>query len=232
MNASPLRSPLLEQGEAYTFTFQLPGTYNYLCSPHPYMTGEIRVVGAADGSVTFPETGFSVRGPFLSYWRAHGLEFGDYNVSYAESLALFGFPISEEREERLEDGRTYRVQYFECARFELHPENAGTEFEVLLGQFGRRLYPADPPAPRRADATYFPETGHNLDGRFRDFWNENGGLAVFGYPLSEEIRERLEDGREYRVQYFERARFELHPEARAPYDVQLGQFGRRILAGR
>ena len=34
----------------------------------------------------------------------------------------------------------------------------------------------------------------------------------------------------YRVQYFERARFEQHPENRFPYDVLLGQFWRRIYA--
>ncbi len=41
----------------------------------------------------------------------------------------------------------------------------------------------------------------------------------------------LENGREYTVPYFERARFELRPENQAPYDVLLGQFGRRILKG-
>jgi hypothetical protein len=41
----------------------------------------------------------------------------------------------------------------------------------------------------------------------------------------------LEDGRPYEVQYFERARFERHPEVADPqYRVLLGQFGRRILA--
>ncbi len=38
------------------------------------------------------------------------------------------------------------------------------------------------------------------------------------------------DGKAYTVQYFERARFEWHPENPAPYDVLLGQFGRQILA--
>ena len=38
------------------------------------------------------------------------------------------------------------------------------------------------------------------------------------------------DGRTYRVQYFERARFEEHPENQPPFDVLLGQFGRQILA--
>jgi hypothetical protein len=40
----------------------------------------------------------------------------------------------------------------------------------------------------------------------------------------------LEDGNVYTVQYFERARFEYHPENAPPYDVLLGQFGRQILA--
>ncbi len=58
----------------------------------------------------------------------------------------------------------------------------------------------------------------------------NGDLAQFGYPLTEEITERLEDGNDYRVQYFERARFEHHPENPDPqYQVLLGQFGRHIL---
>jgi polysaccharide biosynthesis protein PslG len=57
-------------------------------------------------------------------------------------------------------------------------------------------------------------------------------LPQFGYPISEEIAETLEDGKSYTVQYFERARFEWHPENRPPYDILLGQFGRRILGNR
>ena len=37
------RSELLEQGESYNFTFNTVGTYEYICSPHPYMTGTIEV---------------------------------------------------------------------------------------------------------------------------------------------------------------------------------------------
>jgi hypothetical protein len=37
-------------------------------------------------------------------------------------------------EAQIEDGRL--VQYFERARFELHPEFAGTSYEVQLGQLG------------------------------------------------------------------------------------------------
>jgi hypothetical protein len=127
------------------------------------------------------------------------------------------------------------VQYFERTRLEYHPEHAGTPYEVLLGQFGWRILrertgrEGAPPAAALGGATYFPATGHNLQGRFLAYWEANGGLAQFGYPLTEEFEERLEDGSVYVVQYFERARFELHPENDRPDDVHLGQFGRRIL---
>jgi hypothetical protein len=155
---------------------------------------------------------------FLAYWRTHG------------GLAINGYPLSPEFEQQLADGKTYTVQYFERARFEYHPENAGTPYEVLLGQFGRRIHGVDPVAAPLPDALYFTETGHNLRAGFRAYWEANGGLAQFGYPLTEEFTETLEDGQQYTVQYFERARFEYHPEnAGTPYEVLLGQFGRRIL---
>ena len=48
----------------------------------------------------------------------------------------------------------------------------------------------------------FAETGHCIGGRFAQYWQKNGGLAVSGYPLSDELTEQ---GRT--VQYFERQRF-------------------------
>ena len=36
------------------------------------------------------------------------------------------------------------------------------------------------PAPTQSMALNFPETGQSLGGRFLDFWQHNGGLAVFG----------------------------------------------------
>lgn len=167
----------------------------------------------------FPETGFRVGGRFLAYWEAHG------------GLPLYGYPLTGEIRERLEDGREYSVQYFERARLEYHPENSDPRAQVLLGQFGRRIHPADPAAVALPDATYVAATGHNLRGRFLDYWGSQGGLAQFGYPISEELVETLDDGRPYTVQYFERARFEYHPENTDPqYQILLGQFGRRILA--
>jgi amicyanin len=39
----------LDQGESYSLTFTTPGTYDYLCTPHPMMTGRIVVVAAVAG---------------------------------------------------------------------------------------------------------------------------------------------------------------------------------------
>jgi amicyanin len=49
----------LEEGESYSLTFTTPGTYDYLCTPHPTMTGRIVVVAAAATAAptTAPATG-------------------------------------------------------------------------------------------------------------------------------------------------------------------------------
>jgi len=81
-------------------------------------------------------------------------------------------------------------------------------------------------------ARSFPETGHTLAGEFLTFWQQHGGLATFGYPITEEFdEESLIDGQTYRVQYFERQRFELHPENQPPYNVLLGLLGVEAMEG-
>jgi type VII secretion-associated serine protease mycosin len=82
-----------------------------------------------------------------------------------------------------------------------------------------------PPAP---GVLTFPETGHTLRGEFRRFWEANGGLPVFGYPITEEQVEQTAEG-SFTVQYFERNRFEFHPEKSAPYNVLLGRLGDTVL---
>ena len=79
------------------------------------------------------------------------------------------------------------------------------------------------PPPQR----YFPETRHTLDNSFLAYWERNGGLAVFGFPLTDEVEERSPDtGQMHAVQYFERQRFEYHPEMKGTrYEVLLGRLG-------
>lgn len=80
---------------------------------------------------------------------------------------------------------------------------------------------------RTASATYFPETGHSLEGQFKDYWGAHGGLAQFGYPLTDML---AEDGRS--VQYLERAVFEFWPENQSQYQVQLRLLGNILTADR
>ncbi len=86
-----------------------------------------------------------------------------------------------------------------------------------------------PPFASGAERAFFPETGHSLSGEFKRYWERQGGLAIFGFPTSEELVENGTDGQPYTVQYFERHRFEFHPEAAAPYNVQLSRIGDDVL---
>ncbi|HMA37510.1 MAG TPA: hypothetical protein VKY74_23860 [Chloroflexia bacterium] len=93
--------------------------------------------------------------------------------------------------------------------------------------------PVPSPGPNTATAIYFPQTGHILQAAFLQYWQSHGGLAAFGYPISEAYQEtNATDGKPYIVQYFERQRFEYHPEAPAAYRVLLGLLGVALVNGR
>jgi manganese oxidase len=115
-----------------------PGMWMYHCHFQDHasaMKGFFKVLPAGGGeqpapqtSRTFSETGKTVSGRFLDYWQNHG------------DLAQQGFPISDVIQEKSDlDGKTYQVQYFERAVFELHPENA-PPYDVLLSQLGTFRY--------------------------------------------------------------------------------------------
>src|SRR4051812_6586102 len=72
----------------------------------------------------------------------------------------------------------------------------------------------------------FEETGKTVCGRFLQYWEQHGGLAQQGFPISEALGEvSPTDGQTYTVQYFERAVLEYHPENNPPYDVLLTLLG-------
>ncbi len=172
-------------------------------------------------NIYFPETGHYLNDLFRPYWLRYG------------GLAQFGFPLTEAFEERNQaDNKIYTVQYFERARFEYHPELKNTSYEIQLGLLGSqyttgRQFAESAPFISTAQRYYFPETRHSLGGSFKRYWDKNGGLALYGYPISDEF---AENG--YTVQYFERNRFEYHPElSGTPFEVQLGLLGTIILEG-
>lgn len=183
----------------------------------------ISIIGTSSGVEEvhyFPETSHTIKGRFFAYWQAHG------------GLQQQGYPITEELTERNEsDGKSYTVQYFERAVFEYHPENQ-SPYDVLLSQLGtlryNERYGANAPNQRSSTENpyFFPKSGHTIGGAFRTYWEQYGGLMQFGYPISEEFQERSDlTGKTYKVQYFERAVFEWHPENQVPYEVLLTQLG-------
>jgi hypothetical protein len=165
----------------------------------------------------FTQTAHFLRGAFLAYWESHG------------AMPVLGAPITEAL---TEDGLV--VQYLERARLEWHPEiSSDPGNRVLLTRLGAimtesegMMFPPLPAGENTPTSVYFTQTSHNLANAFLTYWQRNGGLAVFGYPISEEVAETSPtDGKQYTVQYFERNRFEWHPENPQTYNVQLGLLG-------
>src|SRR5438093_5297660 len=74
----------------------------------------------------------------------------------------------------------------------------------------------------QTDRRCFPETGFCISGRIRAYWEQNGGLPVFGFPITAQ-ESALIEGQPLVIQWFERHRLELHPENPPPYNVLLGR---------
>lgn len=180
---------------------------------------------AADNSRFFPETGHTVSGKFLDYWNNNG------------GLPVFGYPITEAASETdSETGQVYLTQWFERNSFQLHPEHAGTKYEVQLGLLSKRLSanrikydPAFQPGSAKAGYLYFPQTRHYVSQLFYLYWQNNGSLDRLGFPIAEEQRETdPATGKVFLMQWFERARIEYHPENPGIYNVELGLLGNEI----
>jgi uncharacterized lipoprotein YbaY len=189
----------------------------------------------------FAETGYCISGRIREYWEQNG------------GLAVFGLPLGPQQALTTEGG-AIQAQWFERHRLELHPENPAP-YDVLLGRLGvDRLaqqgrdwqsFPRPDPA-EAGDAErcrLFSETGHVVCDAFLQAFRAYGlsfpgragvtyeeSLALFGLPISAPMTETI-DGKEYTVQWFERARFELHPENQPPYNVLFGRLGAELGGG-
>jgi hypothetical protein len=134
----------------------------------------------------FEQTGEYVVEPFLSYWKEN-----DGNTS-------IGPPVGP----AFSEGDGELRQFFRYARLELDSEE-----NVNRGLIGREMFGDPELPPDRAPgsgARQFDATGHYIRGTLRDFWEDNGGLGTFGYPISQEF----ETDQGY-AQYFERALIEV-----------------------
>ena len=211
-------------GKAATFDFVLNVTAAQSAQPTP--------AGGSQDSYMFKETGFAVSGDFWTAWQG--------GRSFEDSLYVNGLPVTAVRDEvSPTDGKTYKTQWFERARFEYHPENQPPS-NVLLGLLGVAAAKGrQNEAPFKAvsnpggGATWFSQTGHTVGDSsaggqaIAAFWARSGGVQQFGYPLSQPFMEvSKDDGKTYLVQYFERQRLEYHPENKGTrFEVLLGRLG-------
>lgn len=78
-------------------------------------------------------------------------------------------------------------------------------------------------APEDTRRRFFRETHFWVYGEFLDYFDANGGLEIFGYPITAPYNE---DG--VLVQYFQNARMEWHPLNPDPEKVQLGKLGEEL----
>jgi hypothetical protein len=175
-------------------------------------------VNAQTGQRCFEETGKCISGVIRTYWERNG------------GLQVFGFPITDLATETNAEGFTGPTQWFERDRLEDH---SGM---VMAGRLGAQKLAAEGrpwetlPKVTRAAAgcRFFAETGHSLCQPFRAYWERNGGVARFGFPISEPMSERNADGFTGTFQWFERRRMELHPENQPPFDILLGLLGKEV----
>ena len=163
-------------------------------------------IGQTELQVYVPETGHTVRGTMLDYWRANG------------AAAVFGNPLSEPFPSR--DG--YYSQAFERAVLQYRPEFLFTDEPIVrlmpihgavasngrtgLKRDGRRRggggdarlplwrsVSPDGPSARRAvesGGVYFEETGHTVVGDLLAWYDDHEGHFYLGHPVSQAYRDR------------------------------------------
>jgi hypothetical protein len=187
----------------------------------------------------YRETGKTLSPEFLDFYDRNGgiLQFG-YPITEARMEG--GYLVQWTERQRLEyhTRSTGPQSGTECGV--RAPEGVRGAECVLLGLLGRELTAGleGPRFARTPDGTspdpdarprttqegsrshHFPETGHTLAEPFLSYWQERGGLPIFGYPISQAYR----DERGLLVQWFERVRMEYHPE-NGEHSVLLGHLG-------
>ncbi len=169
------------------------------------VTSQESVLAQAEDVEYFPQTGHYVRGDFLRFYR-----------STSNPTFVFGYPLTEQFTSK--DGK--RVQYFQRARFEQAPE---LPQGVSLTPLGLEAYSPDrqlvinnPFACRE-----YKQTGNSVCFAFLEFFDQNGGVEFFGYPISP-----FEFRNNQIVQYFENARFEWRPGLAEGQRIGLTDLGR------
>lgn len=166
-------------------------------------------------SLYFPETGYTVKGEFLEKFQ-----------SATDPILVYGYPITNAfvaPDYSPSAGLT--IQYFQKARFEYHMENALGD-RIVVSPLGSSLLDLEQIDSKPVTAAshpacrYFTATQHQTCYAFLKFFDANGGVDQFGNPISEIVTLNGQ-----LVQYFEKARFEWHPERPSGKRVALTNLG-------
>ena len=160
----------------------------------------------------FDETKHSVNGDLLAFYQ-----------SIPDATLTIGYPLTE----LFTDNMGKQVQYFQKARLEYDPSAPEgkrvtmTSLGTLILQPARLIPVNDFSTNTPACSPYTSQYGtYFVCYAFQDFFNKHGGLAMFGYPITNYSKEG-----ELYVQYFERARFEYHPGSLTESYVKLTNIG-------
>jgi sortase (surface protein transpeptidase) len=208
-------------------------TLSALCALLVFSLAPSVVYSEAD-PLCFSETGYCIDGRVRDFWLANG------------GLAVFGLPLTPVQVEHIE-GQPRTVQWFERSRIELHPE-LPAPYDLQLGRVGAEAQvfaalngPSATEAPRGVTCAQFAETGHVVCDAFLAAWHRQGrdldgdgaisvaeSLALFGVALGPAQFATLSNGQTYLVQWFERARFELHPGEDGAPVVRFGRVGSEL----
>ena len=147
----------------------------------------------------FPETGHSVKGLFLQFYKAA-----------KDPLLYYGYPITEQMVSK--DGKA--VQYFQRARFELTSNQS-----IQLTPLGSLTYkPNSPWTINNPNACEIYPTGYSVCLGFLEFYKSNGGSKQFGSPISP-----FDSSDNLIVQYFENTRFEWRGDRQSVVISDLGR---------
>ena len=159
--------------------------------------------------VTRTEGAWAVQPIIWRAWKAWG------------GTSLFGLPLAP----AVQSGNTWS-QTFERAVFTYRPDQSDTTGIVQIEALGREQLGSRTVAPALPieGARFFPETKHNVTGALAAFWQTNGGIPLFGLPLTEEEPAIDERGQPVVRQVFERVVLERPTDASG--SVVLAPLGR------
>jgi hypothetical protein len=171
-----------------------------------FMTACADGEGAQSQGSSINGTGIPVGKEFLSFYEQNG------------SARVIGYPLLVPY---IDTNSGRQIQYFKRMRLEYDQDNGN----LSITQLGKWAIPnvenQVPASVASSEASRsFPDTGLKVQDEFLAFFEANGGEMMFGLPLSPQL-----DEGGTRVQYFENARLEWHPEATIDNRIQVGLLG-------